>query len=71
MAMSCVSGSMLSKYMSKVCEICGRTPKGGNKRSHSNIATRRTFGINLQEKKINGERKRACTRCIKTANKTK
>jgi len=58
-------------FMSKVCEVCGRKPGSGNSRSHSNIATLRTFGINLQKKKINGERKKVCTKCIKTANKVK
>lgn len=58
-------------FMSKVCEICGKTPQSGNKRSHSNIATLRKFGINLQTKKINGQRKKVCVRCIKTANKEK
>ncbi|NCO98130.1 MAG: 50S ribosomal protein L28 [Candidatus Moranbacteria bacterium CG_4_9_14_3_um_filter_40_7] len=57
--------------MTKVCQVCGRTPRSGNSRSHSNIATRRTFGINLQTKKINGTRKKICVRCIKTASKTK
>lgn len=58
------------EYMSKVCEICGKKPGSGNSRSHSNIATLRTFGINLQKKKLDGKRVKACTRCIKTANKT-
>lgn len=58
-------------FMSKICEICGKNPQSGNKRSHSNIATLRKFGINLQTKKINGERKKVCVRCIKTANKEK
>ncbi|MBU2028764.1 50S ribosomal protein L28 [Patescibacteria group bacterium] len=57
--------------MSKVCAVCGRNPGSGNKRSHSNIATRRTFGINLQTKKIDGVRKKVCVRCLKTSSKTK
>jgi large subunit ribosomal protein L28 len=57
--------------MSKVCDICGRGPQSGNSRSHSNIATRRKFDINLQVKKIGGVKKRICTKCIKTASKEK
>ncbi len=55
--------------MSKLCQICGRVPRSGNKRSHSNVATLRTFGINLQSKKIDGKKKRICTRCLKTTSK--
>ena len=57
--------------MSRICDICGRGTTFGNQRSHSNISTRRTFSINLQMKKIEGEKKRVCTRCIKTLAKTK
>jgi ribosomal protein L28 len=57
--------------MSRVCEVCERGAGKGNKRSHSNIATLRRFGINLQTKKIDGERLKVCTRCIKTLSKTK
>ncbi|PIP27088.1 MAG: 50S ribosomal protein L28 [Candidatus Moranbacteria bacterium CG23_combo_of_CG06-09_8_20_14_all_39_10] len=57
--------------MSKVCEVCERSAGSGNQRSHSNVATLRRFGINLQTKKIDGERLRVCTRCIKTLSKTK
>ena len=55
--------------MSKVCEVCGRGAQSGNKRSHSNIATRRKFAINLQSKKIDGQRKKVCSRCVKTSAK--
>lgn len=57
--------------MSRVCEICERGAKTGNKVSHSNIKTLRKFAINLQTKKVNGIRKKVCTRCIKTLSKTK
>lgn len=55
--------------MSRVCEICRRGAKTGNKRSHSNIATLRKFSINLQMKKVDGARKKVCTRCVKTLAK--
>ena len=57
--------------MSRVCDICGRGTQSGNKRSHSNIATRRKFSINLQVKKIDGQRKKICSRCLKTVSKAK
>lgn len=57
--------------MSRVCTICERGSGSGHKVSHSNVKTLRKFGINLQTKKIDGERVKACTRCIKTLSKTK
>ncbi|MDR3558806.1 MAG: 50S ribosomal protein L28 [Candidatus Pacebacteria bacterium] len=55
--------------MSRTCEICGRGSATGNKVSHSNIKTLRKFSINLQTKEIDGQRKKVCTKCIKTVNK--
>ncbi|MFA6285534.1 MAG: 50S ribosomal protein L28 [Parcubacteria group bacterium] len=57
--------------MSRFCQVCGRGPKSAQSRSHSNIATKRTMAINLQAKKINGQRKKVCTKCLKTAAKEK
>ncbi|MFA6193818.1 MAG: 50S ribosomal protein L28 [Parcubacteria group bacterium] len=57
--------------MSRVCQVCGRGPKSAQSRSHSNIATKRTMAINLQSKKIAGQRKKVCTKCLKTAAKEK
>ena len=56
--------------MSK-CQICNKKNQTGNRRSHSNIATKRKFKVNIQTKKIEGEKKKICTRCIKTINKVK
>ncbi|MCD6149835.1 50S ribosomal protein L28 [bacterium] len=55
--------------MSRVCQICGRGTQSGNTRSHSNIATRRKFKINLQTKKVDGRKIKACAKCIKTMSK--
>lgn len=55
--------------MSRVCEVCGRGTATGNSRSHSNIATRRKFQINLQVKKVAGKKAKVCTRCLKTQSK--
>lgn len=38
--------------MAKVCEITGRKRVSGNKVSHSNIKTKRTWGANLQKKTV-------------------
>ncbi|OGI29465.1 MAG: 50S ribosomal protein L28 [Candidatus Moranbacteria bacterium RIFOXYA12_FULL_44_15] len=55
--------------MSRTCDVCGRGSMTGHKVSHSNVKTRRTFAINLQSKKVDGQRKKVCTKCIKTASK--
>lgn len=51
--------------MAKVCSICGRGTTTGYLKSHSQRKTKRTIGINLQTKKINGKSVKICTRCIK------
>ncbi|GBE17140.1 50S ribosomal protein L28 [bacterium BMS3Abin15] len=57
--------------MSRVCDICGRGPQTGFAVSHSKVATKRKFNVNLQTKKIDGKRKKVCTKCIKTMSKVK
>jgi len=61
--------------MSKVCAICGKKPGFGNNRSHSMVATKRRFDVNLQRIRIlvNGAPVRAyvCTRCLKSGKVTK
>jgi len=57
--------------MAKICEICNKKALVGNKRSHSNISTKRKMGINLQSKKIGSKKITICTSCIKTLNKLK
>ncbi|OGI21341.1 MAG: 50S ribosomal protein L28 [Candidatus Moranbacteria bacterium RIFCSPHIGHO2_01_FULL_55_24] len=56
--------------MSRVCELTGRGTQTGNSRSHSNIATRRKFKVNLQTKRIGGMKLRLSTRAIRTLAKT-
>lgn len=53
------------------CQICNKKNQTGNRRSHSNIATKRKFKVNIQTKKIDGEKKKICTSCLKTINKVK
>ncbi|MDH4330823.1 MAG: 50S ribosomal protein L28 [Candidatus Moranbacteria bacterium] len=55
--------------MSRNCDVCGRGTQSGHSRSHSNIATKRKFKVNIQTKKIDGVTKKLCTKCIKTMSK--
>lgn len=55
--------------MSRVCQLTGRGPQTGNNVSHSKRATRRTFGINLQVKRLGGEKVRLSTKAIRTLAK--
>ena len=56
--------------MAKECFICGTKKVAGNQVSHSHIATRRTWGANLQKKSIEVDGKvqseYICTKCLKT-----
>lgn len=55
--------------MSRVCQMTGRKTASGNSRSHSNIATRRTFKINLQTRHIGGVKLHLSTRALRTLAK--
>jgi len=60
--------------MSRVCSICSKGAMSGNKVSHSNIKTRRSWGANVQKVDIpqpNGSVKNdyVCTRCMRTMKK--
>lgn len=60
--------------MSRVCSICGKGQMSGNKVSHSNIKTKRSWGANVHKVKIvdaNGaiSSQYICTRCLRTAKK--
>lgn len=55
--------------MSKVCDVCGKTPKFGKSISHSHIRTNRRWLPNIQTVRavVGGATKRlnVCTSCIK------
>jgi len=55
--------------MAKVCEVCGRGPKFGNRVSHAHNVTKRRWNVNLQTVHaiVNGAAKRirASTSCIR------
>lgn len=59
--------------MAKECYICAKRRVSGNQVSHSHIATKRTWGANLQKKsvEIDGKLNKVyiCTKCLKTLNK--
>ena len=55
--------------MSRVCEVSGKGPLTGNRRSHSLRATRRKWNVNLQQFTINGEKKRVSARTLRTLKK--
>ncbi|MDF1498249.1 MAG: L28 family ribosomal protein [Patescibacteria group bacterium] len=57
--------------MSRTCQVCGRGTKASQSRSHSNIATKTKQYINIQTKKIDGDKVKVCAKCIKTAAKNK
>jgi len=55
--------------MARVCEICGRGPRFGNRVSHANNVTPRRWNINLQRVRavVKGAAKRirVCTQCLR------
>ena len=56
--------------MSRVCEICGKTPMSGHNVSHSHKLSNRRWLPNLQKIKVQvdgGSKKlRVCTSCIRS-----
>lgn len=57
--------------MAKKCDVCARGSTKDASRSHSNIKTIKRQFINLQVKKINGQKLNICTKCLKTMAKKK
>ncbi len=55
--------------MSRTCQVCGRGTRSSQSRSHSNIATKRTQKINVQNKNVDGQVVKVCAKCLKTAIK--
>ncbi len=56
--------------MAKVCDVCRRGPRFGNRISHAHNVTKRRWNINLQEVRavVKGASKRirVCTDCLKS-----
>lgn len=60
--------------MSRVCSVCGKGKMSGNKVSHSNRKTRRSWGANVHKVDFempSGAVKKGyiCTRCLRTSKK--
>ncbi len=55
--------------MSRVCVICGKGPRTGNRVSHANNKSRRRFDPNLQQvrARVDGQvrRVKVCASCIR------
>ena len=66
---------ILCAAMARICHSCGKRPAFGQSRSHSMVATKRRFDVNVQKVRIteNGAPKRVyvCTRCLKAGKVTK
>jgi large subunit ribosomal protein L28 len=56
--------------MARVCEICGKGPKFGNRVSHAHNVSSRRWNVNLQTVRavVNGASKRirVCTSCLRS-----
>ncbi len=56
--------------MAKVCDVCNRGPRFGNRVSHAHNVTNRRWNLNLQTVRavVNGASKRirVCTSCLKS-----
>ncbi|MBD3281791.1 50S ribosomal protein L28 [Candidatus Uhrbacteria bacterium] len=55
--------------MSRICELSGKRANTANIRSHSNVATKKTQGVNLQTRRINGTKLRLSSRALKALKK--
>ena len=58
-----------NERMPRTCAICGKGYEKTIKRSHSMRASIQRLLPNLQYTRVAGKRVKACTRCIKTANR--
>ena len=62
--------------MSRVCSVCAKARMSGNKVSHSNIKTKKTWNANVQKVKVVGENgsvssEYVCTKCLKAGKETR
>jgi len=57
--------------MARVCDVCGKGPRSGNRVSHAHNLTKRRFEVNLRSVRTKGPgggtlRRRVCTRCLRS-----
>jgi large subunit ribosomal protein L28 len=61
--------------MSRVCEVCGKGPRFGNKISHAHNVSRRRWDVNLRRVRAivnrGSVRIRVCTSCIRSGRVAK
>ncbi|MFZ6014863.1 MAG: 50S ribosomal protein L28 [Patescibacteria group bacterium] len=57
--------------MSRICLLTGKKANTANNRSHSNRATKRTQGVNLQTRRFNGVKLTVSASALKTLKKLK
>ncbi len=57
--------------MARQCSKCERGFLTSISRSHSHIATRRRQNVNLQVRRLDGDKVLVCAACIKASKKTK
>ncbi|MBU2566139.1 50S ribosomal protein L28 [Patescibacteria group bacterium] len=55
--------------MSRTCELTGKRANVANNRSHSNRATKRVQGVNLQTRRIGGVKIKLSSKALKTIKK--
>ena len=56
--------------MARVCDVCGKGPRFGNRVSHAHNVTKRRWDVNLQSVRavVSGAAKRirVCTSCLRS-----
>ena len=61
--------------MAKVCDVCGKGPRFGNKISHAHNVSKRRWNVNLQRVRAVVNRGntwlRVCAACIRSGKVTK
>jgi large subunit ribosomal protein L28 len=61
--------------MARVCDLCGKGPRFGNRVSHAHNVTKRRWNVNLQSSRIQSGggtvKARLCTACIKSGKAPK
>jgi ribosomal protein L28 len=57
--------------MSRICLLTGKRANVANSRSHSNVATKRKQGVNLQTRRMGGIKVVLSTAALKTLKKMK
>ena len=61
--------------MARVCDICGKGPRSGNKISHAHNVSKRRWHVNLRPVRARvmgtAKRMRVCTSCLRSGKVVK